>query len=149
MARTLEDLARGLEDRAKSLPQLGNRIAIRTAIELVTGLANETPVDTSKAISNWVVTLDRIPISDIDAHFEGSKGDTFTRSSRQTIMLAKIALLNKKPGQTIFITNNADYIRDLNNGSSPQAPANFVQSIVKRIRATIKRKGRGDLNGGR
>lgn len=130
MARNLNDLAKGLEDRAKALPELANRLAKHVAETIVKELATKTPVDTSKAISNWQVTLDVAATAEINAYFEGSKGSTYSASSSETIQNAIAALHKKKPGQTIYITNNASYIRKLNDGSSTQAPAGFVQAAV-------------------
>lgn len=36
-----------------------------------------------------------------------------------------------KVGDTIFIRNNAPYITRLNEGSSPQAEAGFVQNAIR------------------
>lgn len=130
MARNLNDLANSLEARAKSLPLIANRLAMHVAQTIVNELATKTPVDTSKAISNWQVTLNAPATAEINAHYEGSHGSTYSASSAETIALCRMVLRGKKPGQTIYITNNADYIRKLNDGSSTQAPAGFVQAAV-------------------
>lgn len=129
-ARNLQELANNLEARAKAIPELANRLAKHVAETIVIELATKTPVDTSKAISNWQVTLNSPATAEINAHYEGSHGSTYGQSSSETISLARALLRNKKPGQTIFITNNADYIRKLNEGSSSQAPAGFVEAAV-------------------
>jgi len=130
MARNLNELAKSLEDRAKSLPLIADRLAKHVAQTIVDELATKTPVDTSKAISNWQVTLDAPATAEINAHYEGKRGSTYSLSSAETIALCRMMLRGKKPGQTIFITNNADYIGKLNEGSSMQAPAGFVQAAV-------------------
>lgn len=143
MARTLSDLAKGLDDRAKLLPKLASDLAVGLAREIVRELTETTPVDTSKAISNWVVKLDDPDSSEIDAHTLGKGGSTFESSVRITNLRALTALYKKKPGQKIFIVNYAHYIRDLNEGSSGQAPEHFVELAVaqslKVLRST-KRK---------
>lgn len=130
MARNLNELAKSLEDRAKSLPLIANRLAMHVAQTIVNELATKTPVDTSKAISNWQVTLNAPATAEINAHFEGSKGSTYGASSAETIALCRMILKGKQPGQTIFITNNASYITELNMGTSMQAPAGFVQAAI-------------------
>lgn len=129
-ARNLNELAKSLEERAASIPLIANRLAIHVAQTIVKELATKTPVDTSKAISNWQVTLNAPATAEINAHYEGSKGSTYGLSSAETIALCRMVLRGKKPGQAIFITNNASYISDLNDGSSMQAPAGFVQAAV-------------------
>lgn len=130
MARNLLDLAKSLEKRAALIPEFGSQFAKHVAETIVTELARVTPVDTSQAISNWTVTLDSPASEFVGPHYPGHHGSTYTASSEETILLGKIALLKKKPGQSIFITNNADYIRDLNDGSSPQQEAGFVERAV-------------------
>lgn len=130
MARSLLDLAKGLESRAKLIQTMGSRLAVHCAETIVKELAQNTPVDTSQAISNWTVTFDSPATEFVGPHYPGEMGSTFSISSAETVMLAKVVLLKKKPGQSIFITNNADYIRDLNDGSSPQEPAGFVERAV-------------------
>lgn len=130
MARNLLDLAKSLESRAALLPEFGSSFAKHVAITIVTELATVTPVDTSQAISNWTVTLDDPSKAFVGPHYPGERGSTYQASSQETIMNAKIALLKKKPGQKIYITNNAPYIRKLNDGSSPQQAAGFVERAV-------------------
>jgi hypothetical protein len=43
---------------------------------------------------------------------------------------ARGILTNKKPGQSIYVQNNASYIKRLNEGSSTQAPAGFVEAAI-------------------
>jgi len=145
MARTLLDLANGLDDRAKRLPKLASDLAVGLAREIIKELTETTPVDTSKAISNWVVKLDSPDSNEIEAHTPGKRGSTLESSSRITNLRALTATYKKKPGQTIFIVNNASYIRDLNNGSSGQAPEHFVQlAIIKALKVlrSTKRKNK-------
>jgi len=130
MARTLLDLANGLDDRAKRLPKLASDLAVALAREIVYELTETTPVDTSKAISNWTVSIGTDTSYDIDAHKQGKRGSTLEASSRITNLKALTATYNKKPGQKIFISNNAPYIKDLNDGSSGQAPQFFIQIAV-------------------
>ncbi len=86
-------------------------------------LVRATPVDTGFARANWRPSLNApasVPISQLDP------------SGAATI--AKIATVSKrwKPGDVLFITNNAPYIAALNAGSSPQANAGFVEEATER-----------------
>ena len=103
---------------------------------LVNQLFDKTPVDTGFARTNWVPT--------IGAPFEGTAGN------REE---AEAGILNPGPQEDglnaivheylltqgkIYITNNVEYIVFLNEGSSRQAPAAFVQrTIVDAIRRTL------------
>lgn len=125
--RTLLDLANDLEKVGGEIEERASDLAIRVGTAVVTDLAFVTPVDESTALSNWLVSLDTPARREIDAHYPGQFGSTFGPSSQQTIAEAKAVLANKRPGQAIYISNNVPYIRDLNNGSSRQAPAGFVE----------------------
>jgi hypothetical protein len=127
MANDLLHLADSLNKLDKAIPEAASKVAKAIALTIVADLAYKTPVDTSNAISNWQTTLG-VPASvEIPPHYMGSRGSTFAASAGETIAHAKVTLGIKKPGQSIYIANNADYIKDLNEGSSRQQPAGFVE----------------------
>lgn len=130
MAKSLLDLADRLERKAKAIDEAASENAVDTALAIVGDLAYKTPVDTSQALSNWIVTLESPSGQRIAPHFPGLQGSTQRASAAETLNLAKLVLRNKKPGQAIFITNNLPYIRRLNDGYSAQAPAGFVERAV-------------------
>lgn len=127
MGRTLKDLANELEAEVKAIPQQTNDLAIHVATTIVSDLAYSTPVDESTAISNWVVALGAPSRAEVPAHYRGAHGSTYSSSAGQTIADAKKVLASKQPGQAIYISNNTQYIRYLNDGSSAQAPAGFIE----------------------
>ena len=138
MAKTLQDLANNVEKIAKEIELAASKLAIDVANAIVADLAYTTPVDTSNALSNWIVTLDSPATHEISPHVPGVLGSTQPQSAAETVSLAKATLQNKKPGQPIFITNNAPYIRYLDEGSSSQAPAGFVERTVAIGRQALK-----------
>lgn len=108
------------------------------ALVAVTELAKRTPVDTSRALSNWVVGIGAVDPSFIGPWSPGFAGSTRSQSIVQTVAIAKLLLKDLKPGQSVFITNSAPYIRRLNNGYSAQAPAGFVQAAVILARRALR-----------
>ncbi|MGB5810117.1 MAG: hypothetical protein WBG86_06275 [Polyangiales bacterium] len=81
-----------------------------------------TPVDTGFARGNWRPSLNTpspTPISTLDP------------SGQATI--SRIETVGKlwRVGDTAYIVNRAPYIGRLNQGSSPQAPAGFVQAALQ------------------
>lgn len=117
-----------------------NRVAKEVAIYLVKDLVDTTPVDTSKALSNWIVNQD-FPLGiDLDPHYPGSGGSTRAESSRVSIADATDGIRRKEPGSVLYISNYVEYITKLNQGSSRQAPAGFVEGAVDRARRTISKK---------
>lgn len=130
MPRTLLDLAADMNKLADSIPQAISSYKVKIAQTIVADLAYKTPVDTSQAISNWVVTLGARNVGIVPPHYPGESGSTRNASAQETIQRANIVLQQKKPGQSIFITNNLPYIVRLNDGYSAQAPAGFVERSI-------------------
>ncbi len=130
MAGTLLDLADRMEALADSIKEQTSELAVTVAYKIVVDLVNNTPVDTSAALSNWVVNLSSGARFAIPPHVPGEKGSTRGASMQEALASAMRVLKAKKPGQAVWITNNIDYIVDLNNGSSRQNPGGFVERAV-------------------
>lgn len=127
MSKTLADLALTMDKLAATLTLEGSRCAIEVAMVVGRDLAYKTPVDTSNALSNWQGSLNAPNLSEINPHLPGRKGSTKIRSANATIEALKDVLEDKKPGETIFISNAVPYIADLDRGTSTQEPAGFVE----------------------
>ena len=139
MSRTLLQLADDLEKRTKQLRKAASDKAAFIALSLIEELADVTPVDTSKAISNWRIGLGSPVSGEIEPHYPGFKGSTELMSEDATVITARIALKAKRPGQIIYLSNTAKYIKDLDQGSSLQEPAGFVKRAVDNARDLAKR----------
>jgi hypothetical protein len=127
MAGNLRDLAKQIRAMSPQVATLASEASKTAALAIITDLANVTPVDTSQAISNWRVDINQRPVLAINPYFPGKKGTTQAESIAATIEAAKLALAAKKPGDTVWISNVLPYIGLLNDGSSSQAPAGFVE----------------------
>lgn len=76
------------------------------ARQMMLDITDNTVIDTSKAVSNWIATLDRPNQNVIEANALGSKGSTGGESIDITVLKANNAINSKKIGQPIFISNN-------------------------------------------
>lgn len=129
-----------------SLPAHGRRLegGIQKLVKDVTmqtveALAGDTPVDTGKARSNWLVSLGSEDSEVIEPHSPGSHlGVNESRNLEATLAAARSAVEARTPGQDVIVQNNVPYIGLLNEGSSSQAPAAFVESAVQRAVEYIK-----------
>lgn len=135
--KTLLDLANDVEAYAKNLGDANSKRAVAVAMVLLDRLVYGTPVDTSLALSNWQVTLNAPASNVIDAHVPGFLGYTLAPSARAAIDAGASALANKKPGDTIYVTNNTPYIIQLENGKSKQAPTGFLQMALSAATKSI------------
>lgn len=127
---TLRQFADKMRRLDRELPQQLNSIVIRAAWRILDDLITVTPVDTSAAVSNWQVTVNAPVGNAIPAYVLGERGSTYAESAQVALEAGSSIIQNKQPGQALFITNAIDYIQDLNDGSSRQAPANFVERAV-------------------
>ena len=139
MPRNLLDLARNLEAKAKSIDKVASDKAVAVVDRIINVLAWSTPVDTSKAVSNWIVSIGAPNYMERAAYQPGYLGYTHAASATEMIAAARAMLKNKKPGEPLYITNNVDYIRKLNSGTSRQAPAGFVEAAVLIARKELRK----------
>lgn len=127
----LSDLARRLTLLAGNGPdgvsERANAAAIFVATQIVVDLVQSTPVDESTALSNWQVGLGDRPAVPLPAYVPGHAGSSRAASIAETIAAATRILREKRPGESVWISNVLPYIRKLNDGSSSQAPAGFVE----------------------
>lgn len=86
-------------------------------------LAENTPIDTGWARSNWIPTKDR-PLTEP----VGDRENVDLAAAASGVAEIKSWDLFKG---SAFITNNVPYINDLNAGTSPQASPGFVQASIE------------------
>jgi hypothetical protein len=145
----LEALAARMNALQASIPLDASNAAVAAARAIIADLTQTSPAvtaaDTGTAISNWITTVGNPSEDRIDAYSPSPKGrfsgnawthkvdPDITRENNAPFVQeqAEAALVDKQPGQPIYITNNLPYIGQLNDGSSTQAPGGFVE------RATI------------
>lgn len=114
MARTLLDLAKSLERRAAVFSEAGNASKKRKVTAIIRYLAHITPVDTSKALSNWQLGIGSAPTFERPAFYAGSHGSTAQLSTETTINYALAQLQDVKPGTPVWVSNLVPYIGKLN-----------------------------------
>lgn len=134
---SLKDLADRLNLLADKVEAAPNKVAASFTLALIEELTDNTPVDTSKALSNWLLSLDEPLLMDLDAYHEGIFGSTALASKAEVMKHAHTIAARKKPGETIYINNAAPYIMDLERGSSTQAPNGFKDQSIFRARSKL------------
>lgn len=122
IAKEFRRLAKDMDRLQKAINKAASDAAVDGAVDVVGKLAWNTPVDTSKALSNWQASAGFPKTREIPAHFLGDAGSTKAMSAAETADRAREALARKKPGQQIFITNNVSYMEFLADGYPPGSP---------------------------
>lgn len=127
-AKRMTVIAKGVEKNAtKSVGAVVDAIAVP--------IVGSTPVDTSRARANWQAAVGSPPKQVLfPAPSMPPNAGVGYSLGVSSIKAAAKAYNGQKAG--VFIVNNLYYMRELNDGSSTQAPANFVEtSIIRAVRA--------------
>ncbi len=120
--------------QAQVIPTNTARVVAGVAGAALHEVVRSTPVDTGLARSNWIVSLNAPSLAKVAPHnpypkFSGPKvGET---ANADAAIQIGVGVISGFRSGAIFIQNNLDYIAELNDGSSNQAPALFVQKAVK------------------
>ncbi len=126
----LDKFSRRMSVIASDVESGAHDIAQKAAIAIDRELVLSTPVDTGRARSNWIASVDT-----------PSDAEGAAESPAAAIARAEAVIKGAGPRQDIWISNNLPYIARLNDGHSAQAPAGFVQSaIVSGSRAVRRSK---------
>jgi hypothetical protein len=123
---TPEQFSRRMLRRAKMVRIGVDRAVVKATNRILESVVHSTPIDTGRAKANWAIGI-------------GSKHSTTflappTPSAAESVSLtrAAIKLAGYKGGEgmQIHISNNLDYIADLNRGKSIQAAPGFFEAAV-------------------
>ncbi len=95
------------------------RLCVAVAIAVDSRLVEATPVDTGRARGNWLPSIGAPRTDEVDARDAAAAVDEAVQT------------FNPAPEfPVMYLANNLPYIGVLNNGSSKQAPAGFVESSI-------------------
>lgn len=115
------------------VPNSHSALVKKIAFLVLKGVVLKTPVDTGRARSNWLVTVNGQAQGTIEI-------DKLTAEQASNFALDKgiPVINNSKPFSTITITNNLPYIGVLEFGSSDQAPKGMLRVTISEIQSTFK-----------
>lgn len=121
MANDFTFFTKRMRERADQVV-VGANNAVRTfALAINQVVILETPVKTGHARANWQVSLSKPILEELDAEDPGGQS---------TVNKNAALIKTSPPGVRIILSNNVPYINQLNDGSSAQAPAQFVQQSI-------------------
>lgn len=112
-----------------AVTRTAERVIKRVGFQIQTELITTTPVDTGWARANWQVS--------IGAPTSGPVGSReAVNTGAQAAGQARLLVYDIRQGD-VWLGNHVPYIQKLNEGHSPQAPANFVEDAIRRGIAII------------
>jgi len=128
---TLEQFSRRIRDLGRRVEANGPLVARRAALAIDQAVVLATPVDTGVARSNWQASLNGPVARDIPAYSPGEGGSSGGANAQAAIQQAQDTIADFDGEGEIYISNPLPYIGSLNDGSSSQAPSQFVESAVQ------------------
>lgn len=134
------DLMKGMREVDRMKQYYENKITRAMRIGIVEALRQvtiSTPVDTGRARWGWFLTIN------VPSQTTPPEGNY--RAPQITMRVQEIDG-NFTIRDTLYLTNNVPYVPDLNNGTSKQAPARFVERSADIAQQAVIRylKSRGD-----
>lgn len=130
MPSGFEFFVKRMKERADQVEVGTNNAVRRLALAINQVVITETPVDTGHARANWQVSLARPILEEIDEE---------DKSGQATINKNAALIQTRPPGIAIILANNVPYINKLNEGSSEQAPAQFVQQSILAAASALRK----------
>jgi hypothetical protein len=108
--------------RAEEVERSVNRIVELAGRAIAKEVIATTPVDTSLALSNWTGSLGSPATGTRSAVSPGEFGSTASASGAAAQVAVWNAITGRKTDQDVWISNNLNYINDLNTGKvTPRA----------------------------
>lgn len=130
-----DHLAKRLRIRAKYVTKNSDELVRRVTLAVVEKLVETTPVKTGRAVTNWRTLLYR---PDNVLYPQPSRPVNPEAARQRTLDEARQTVDAYTGGRrSMWITNNVSYIRDLNRGSSTQAPPGFVELALQAGREAV------------
>ena len=114
----------------------------RLALTVDKHLVMNTPVDTGRARSNWIPTLEAPSEQQIPPFAPGAKGSTGRANTQAALTAMATVLASFELGRQVWIVNNTEYLGFLNDGTTPtkQASPGFVERAIQAgIREGLRR----------
>jgi len=98
----------------------------KISLEVLTGVVEKTPVDTGRARAGWIASIGKPSIV---------KTKRKDKSGNSTIDKGGAKIDKLKPFQTLWISNNVEYIEFLEHGSSQQSPRGMAALTIAEVNA--------------
>ena len=97
-----------------------------------------TPVDISNAMSNWQVSKNGRITKPNNIFYQGDRGSTRRLKKMTKVNLAQSMLKNTGGGDTIYIQNNAQLFKDLDEGNYEQFAGGFIPNALIIFRSELR-----------
>ena len=135
---TLLQFSKNMRSRASTIRNAPVRIQRKAAFAALKVAASGTPVDRGVARSNWRISIGARTFAVIPAYSPGKNLGIGERANLNAVLAVGRAKLRElKVRQAVILTNNADHIDLLNEGSSSQSSGGFIQAAAAAAQLSI------------
>lgn len=127
----LQHLAIRLRQRAAAVESIGPTVAREVVRAIAHDVVAHTPVDEGHTVSSWELGVGSPPDADRQAHVPGKDGSTASENRSLTLAAIDAVLAAPKRSGVPYVLSNASAaVGFLNDGSSRQEPAGFVERAI-------------------
>jgi hypothetical protein len=111
------------------------KVVGKVQLRLLQVLSSATPVDTGFARAGWTPAVGTPATRRLDRPIDAevAKKAAKTRAAENQAKATALAAAYKVTQGPAFMSNNVPYIVFLNEGSSAQAPAKFVERAIEQV----------------
>lgn len=127
---SLAEFSRRINAFKKTIEEETEALIGRVLLAIQDSVVIATPIDTSRARSNWIPTIGTPAVAEV-SFVMGAQGSTASEAYQRAMAAAQDVASKVKTGNKVWITNNVPYIRELNRGTSTQQAALFVERAVE------------------
>lgn len=123
------EIAKSLAAAKRKAIAHAERINRKVASDVLQGVVEGTPEDTSVTVGDWQVGINTVPTGLVNSPDPGGAG---------AISKGNASILTAKLGGTINIVNNQPHIDGLNAGNAVSKPAGWVERSIDAAKAGAK-----------
>ncbi len=114
----------------RAVNKLTERAIVKLTLDVTANLREVTPRDTGWAAANWVPSIGKPVVADLGG-IQPTAALATSAAAEQATAIAGVLGYKLSRGR-VFVTNNVDYITELNDGKSKKEPAGFVQRAIRK-----------------
>lgn len=134
--KNLDSFNKSLDNFAqKTVPEAMQKFLIWVGMTLLKGIVKKNPVDTGRSQGNWQVTFHKPAMGKIESYTK-DPGPVLRKGFQKLKSLKKEGVV-----RVIYITNNVDYILELEEGRSGRAPNGMVSVTLQEMQTYLSAQG--------
>ena len=133
----MSDFDLDLTDFIDEIEADADQVVRKVTLDLMNEISANNPVRTGRSRANWNISQGAPDTSVVEKTFGKSRNESDGPSAAFLKQKSEAAVEKIKAGQTVFITNNVEYLADLNNGTPEREGQHFVELAIENTREEL------------